>query len=469
MNEEKIEILSELAAAASVILGISKPIRYSCIDGKCVQDQDGIYKTLEECKANCNIPSNIYYVAIDGSDNNPGTESKPFRTVQKAASVVNPGELVYVKQGTYNEKVKITRSGSVNKNITFKPYPRHQVIIDGTNISLSWQIKEGLVDIRSSVSGEKVEYVRLSGFKIQNSMINGISAKNFSNITIDDNHTYSTVSSGIWANSGNNLIIDKNNVELAGKTSGQAEECISISTIDTFEIKNNYVHDSGQPSLGAEGIDAKSGCSNGKIYGNEVKNVKMVAIYADAGSKYEHNIEIFNNLVHHNKYGIAVSGENGATIENIKIYNNILYENSSLGIFAAAYGNGPIKNMSIINNTCYKNGSGITIGLHQSPMENVTIRNNICSQNGDQIKWIKKSTITGVVIDHNLIDGPSTDKGIDYIIGDPKFLNVASYDLHLKSTSPAIDAGSFLNAPMLDYDNKSRPRGTGYDIGAFEY
>lgn len=463
MNEEKIEILSELAAAASVMLGLSKPIRYSCIDGKCVQDPNGIYKTLEECKANCKVPSNIYYVAFDGNDNNSGTESQPFRTIQKSTNVVNPGELVYVKQGIYSERVKMTRPGSVNNYIIFKPYPGHQVTIDGTNIPLSWQNKEGLVEITD------VEYVRFSGFKVQKSVWNGIATKRASNIIIDNNHTYDTRSSGIWANSGNNFIIDNNEVELAANSTSIVEECISISAIDIFEIKNNYVHHSGTPQLGAEGIDAKSGCSNGKICGNKVSYVSTLGIYADAGSKYGRNIEIFNNLVHHNKYGIAISGENGGTIENIKIYNNVVYENNSLGIYAPAYGNGPIKSLSIINNTCYKNGSGITFGLHQSPMENVTVRNNICSQNGDQIKWIKKSTITGVVIGHNLIDGFSTDKGTDYIIGDPQFVNAVSFDLHLKGISPAIDVGSSLDAPMFDYDNKIRPKGAGYDIGAFEY
>jgi len=43
--------------------------------------------------------------------------------------------------------------------------------------------------------------------------------------------------------------------------------------------------------------------------------------------------------------------------------------------------------------------------------------------------------------------------------------------LHLKATSHAIDNGADLSATGLDTDicEVSRPQGSGYDIGAFEY
>lgn len=48
----------------------------------------------------------IYYVAQDGSDRSPGTETAPWRTVQKAAETAKAGDTVYIKQGTsWNVKV----------------------------------------------------------------------------------------------------------------------------------------------------------------------------------------------------------------------------------------------------------------------------------------------------------------------------------------------------------------------------
>jgi hypothetical protein len=49
------------------------------------------------------------------------------------------------------------------------------------------------------------------------------------------------------------------------------------------------------------------------------------------------------------------------------------------------------------------------------------------------------------------------------------FENLAGWDFHLKQGSIAVDAGTPNNAPQVDYDGSSRPQGSGYDIGAFEY
>ncbi|GAJ17547.1 unnamed protein product, partial [marine sediment metagenome] len=46
-----------------------------------------------------------YYVTMSGSDANPGTEAQPWRTIQKAAATLIAADTVYVKVGTYNEKV----------------------------------------------------------------------------------------------------------------------------------------------------------------------------------------------------------------------------------------------------------------------------------------------------------------------------------------------------------------------------
>ncbi|HUV40321.1 MAG TPA: choice-of-anchor Q domain-containing protein, partial [Sedimentisphaerales bacterium] len=47
--------------------------------------------------------------------------------------------------------------------------------------------------------------------------------------------------------------------------------------------------------------------------------------------------------------------------------------------------------------------------------------------------------------------------------------NPSSLDLHLKTGSPAIDAGTSEGAPSVDFDGASRPQGDGYDVGAYEF
>lgn len=61
------------------------------------------------------------YVSTTGNNNNPGTSSRPFATVQKAADVANPGDKILIYSGTYNGVVNINRSGTPSAPITVSP------------------------------------------------------------------------------------------------------------------------------------------------------------------------------------------------------------------------------------------------------------------------------------------------------------------------------------------------------------
>src|SRR5262249_45232346 len=45
---------------------------------------------------------NTYYVATNGNDSNPGTISQPFRTIKKGIGILNAGDTLYIRSGTYN-------------------------------------------------------------------------------------------------------------------------------------------------------------------------------------------------------------------------------------------------------------------------------------------------------------------------------------------------------------------------------
>ena len=64
-------------------------------------------------------PGDIYCVASDGDDSNPGTIDQPWRTIQKAANSIGAGDTVYVKQGVYSEQVFIASSGTESSPIAF--------------------------------------------------------------------------------------------------------------------------------------------------------------------------------------------------------------------------------------------------------------------------------------------------------------------------------------------------------------
>jgi hypothetical protein len=66
-----------------------------------------------------------WYVATTGSDSNAGTLSSPFKSIEKAVSVVKGGETIYLRGGTYNLTATITlsKSGAENTVISVIAYP----------------------------------------------------------------------------------------------------------------------------------------------------------------------------------------------------------------------------------------------------------------------------------------------------------------------------------------------------------
>ncbi len=61
-----------------------------------------------------------YIVSTSGNDKWPGTAARPFKTINKAVSLVKPGDIVTVRGGLYREQVRITCSGTAEKPIIFR-------------------------------------------------------------------------------------------------------------------------------------------------------------------------------------------------------------------------------------------------------------------------------------------------------------------------------------------------------------
>lgn len=79
-----------------------------------------------------------YFVSPQGSDRNPGTIARPFKTIQKCADLVRPGETCWLRRGTYRETVRPAVSGTSTKPITFKAYQQERVTISGTEQIGNW-------------------------------------------------------------------------------------------------------------------------------------------------------------------------------------------------------------------------------------------------------------------------------------------------------------------------------------------
>jgi hypothetical protein len=90
-----------------------------------------------------------YFVAPDGSDDNPGTRAKPFATLQKVNTLVEPGDSVIIRGGTYRVSedaiaridgvfaypVLFERSGSRARPIRYQAYKAEIPVFDFSDVT----------------------------------------------------------------------------------------------------------------------------------------------------------------------------------------------------------------------------------------------------------------------------------------------------------------------------------------------
>ena len=73
-----------------------------------------------------------------GSDSDPGTRSRPFKTVQRLADSLRAGQVGCVREGTYEERqpgdyvLKFNHGGRKRKPLTIRSYPGERALLKGT-------------------------------------------------------------------------------------------------------------------------------------------------------------------------------------------------------------------------------------------------------------------------------------------------------------------------------------------------
>jgi hypothetical protein len=457
---------------------------------------------------------NVYYVSLDGSDDNPGTSDKPWKSLNYAVgenSAVKAGDTILVQPGTYSELVTLGKSGNSQLgDITLKA--NGDVTLRDPD-PVNGGFREGV--IQSVGQGNWV----IDGFRIEDASWAGISVRDANNITIQNNHTYNTGSSGIIAMpdsyfgggeeqvTSKNIKVLNNTVEKANvKWQGgigddfnpfKTQESLSIWGVDGFEVANNIVKDGTR-----EGIDIKTGSRNGSVHNNYVTGQATIsgtyqgyqggpAIYVDGFSSNTFNVDVYNNVITDNfGDGILIADEvpDQGDVSDIRVYNNVIYGNGIQGVNSGR-GIGVISNVrdvEIFNNTVVKNveaievdGSSFVAGGYKPT--DIVIRNNIFTDSTYRNGLIEDAG--NLTLDNNLFSNKYEDlyeggTGIDNLsannntkVQSAGFVNLSGNDFHLTSASPAIDTGSSAigQYAQRDKDGVQRPQGAGTDIGAYEY
>ncbi|MCC5635522.1 right-handed parallel beta-helix repeat-containing protein [Nostoc sp. CHAB 5844] len=402
-----------------------------------------------------------YYVSGSGSDTNNGlSTASPFRTIQKAANLTNPGDIVLIMNGLYTNPhsgyvLGIMRSGTANGWITYKAYPGHTPKIKHN----AWN---GIL-IRDGAS-----YIEVNGLEIEG---------NNANITLDYALSQKTNTSSPLTN-GNCITID-------GRKNGHTHH---------IRILNNKIHGCGGGGIAVIQSDYV------KIDRNEVFNNAWYSVYGNSGiSLYQnwnfdtnqgYKMYVTNNKVYNNRQYIPwiatgkIDDGNGIIVDDSKntqnnstlgaykartfVANNISYKNGGSGIHAYRS-----ERVDIINNTAYMNNQSPEIDdgqIFANEASDVKIFNNILY--AFPYKRVNSSfQNTNVLYNNNIYTNGSriAVQGAKDVVADPKLLNPENADFRLQSTSPAIDKGLVWSMLKTDLVGKSRPTGAGYDIGAYEY
>jgi hypothetical protein len=142
---------------------------------------------------------NASYVSTEGNDNNPGTFSLPWRTINKAAYMVKPGSTVYIRNGVYREAVEFRSSGTSTAPIRILAYPGETAVIDGNNFTIP-----GVWGVLLKITGD---YVEVSGLEVRYSAGMGVSLSGSYDI-VDKIYSHHNKENGIIITRGHNSTVE---------------------------------------------------------------------------------------------------------------------------------------------------------------------------------------------------------------------------------------------------------------------
>jgi len=353
-----------------------------------------------------------YVDAASGNDANAGTSAAPWRTVQHAADVTNPGDTVIVNDGVYTggaNVVTIGRSGTATGWLVFRAAHLWGAVIDGQN--------------NSSTTGFEINgnYIRVQGFEVRNTNRYGFDAYGGSE-SAAGNHDIDVLQNHIH--------------DIGHICTGSVGGIVGVDAYsDNLTIERNVIHDIGRLGPGEQGCVEPNGNWQNHDHG----------VYNGIGD----NVVIRNNVFYNLTHGFAIQryNGNGAVTNGLTIVNNTF-----------AFPN-PWRDGHII----------IATGVN-----NLLIANNIFYQPTNAGVWFDTGGLTNVTLSNNLSFGAPVSEGLTGMTSagnldnvDPRFVSVSGLDFHVQSGSPAIGAGMTLSSVSNDFDGYARSGA--YTIGAYQF
>lgn len=292
---------------------------------------------------------------------------------------------------------------------------------------------------------------------------------------------------GIWVIAGNDTTVE--NIEFAGAIAPDGNGASVRQEGTNLTVRNCYFHDN------QEGI----------LAGNDPKSTVLVEFSefarngTDDGSSHNIYVNHVAKLIFRYNYSHqSIVGHllKSRAAENVIIYNRLTDEPTGTGSYELDLPNGgksfiignlieqgpKTENNTIL--TYMEEGSDQRNPDHQLFVVNNTFVND-CPQGDNIFVFIGKEDLRPVIIENNIFTGPgavTNQLGAlvkSNLIGNPQFVDADAFDFHLRSGSPAVDAGSDVVTgdglpltPQFQYVHPACAEGRSsvgkIDIGAYE-
>jgi Right handed beta helix region len=278
--------LAIVACAGLALLGVSAPaLARLAAGGAETKSQD---------------PPLARYVSPRGSDANPGTLARPWRTIGKALAALEPGETAYLRAGDYVEAtagrcstsynaLTWRRSGTAGKPITLAAYASDR----------------GRAIVRTQLKIEG-DYLRVAGLVFERNQA----------ITDEDDR----------CNGGVNITVRGDNVDLVGlEVRDSNMSGVYLREADRLSITRSWIHDNGAHAGQDHGVYVSA--STNLLIANSVIDHNAgygIHMYPDAstGARILHN-----TVVRNRSSGLIISGDSERNV----IANNIFAFNGEWG------------------------------------------------------------------------------------------------------------------------------------------
>ena len=391
-----------------------------------------------------------YYVAPPptGNDANSGSIESPWATLQHAADVLQPGDTVLLREGSF-AGAHFTTSGTAALPIAVRAFHGEKVEIDGDNPTTP-----------DGINLEGASHFVVEGLHVRGRTRAGIRAVLCENVILRGNHLDGNARWGIFTGFCDDLLIEGNH------TSNSAEE------------HGIYVSNSGdRPTI-----------RGNQIWDNQANGIHMNGDASAGGDGIISEAVVENNII----FGNGTGGGSGINMDGVQdsiVRNNLLFDNHASGISLYRIdGGAPSTGNLVYNNTVIVADDGRWALNIKNGSTGNRVRNNIF-YNYHSFRGsisVNADSLTGFSSDKNALmsrftldDGntvlslaewraqTSQDQGS--LLSTPAALFIEpTSDFHLLEGSPALDNGETLTEVLTDLEGTPRPLGPAFDIGAYE-